>query len=67
VECEVYEQAVRFYEGAIVIQPNEPKWKMMLANCYRKSANFQKAFTIYKKIHNQFPENVECTVNNKLI
>ena len=63
MECEVYEQAIRFYEGAILAQPNEPKWKMMVAACYRKSANYQKAYEIYRKIHNQFPENVECMLN----
>jgi len=60
VECEVYEQAIRFYEGAVLVQPNNPKWKMMMASCYRKSAHFQKAFDIYRRIYNQYPENVEC-------
>lgn len=67
MECEVYEQAIRFYESATLVQPSNPKWKMMIANCYRKSANYQKALDIYRKIHNQFPEDVECMPIYRLI
>ena len=60
MECEVYEQAIQFYESAILIQPKEPKWHMMIAYCYRKSANYRKSFDIYEAIHRKFPENLEC-------
>lgn len=60
VECEVYEQAVQFFERAALIQPQEVKWQLMIASCYRRSGNYQQAFENYKKIHGKFSENVEC-------
>ena len=32
----------------------------MIASCYCKSGNYQQALEMYKKIHNKFPENIEC-------
>ncbi|XP_041100176.1 intraflagellar transport protein 88 homolog [Polyodon spathula] len=32
----------------------------MVASCYRRSGNYQKALETYKDIHRKFPENVEC-------
>ncbi|TPX74671.1 hypothetical protein CcCBS67573_g04058 [Chytriomyces confervae] len=60
VDCEVYEHAVQFFERAALIQPNEIKWHLMIASCYRRSGNYQQAFETYKKIHMRFPENIEC-------
>ncbi|KAI9209698.1 uncharacterized protein BJ171DRAFT_484804 [Polychytrium aggregatum] len=60
VDCEVYEQAVQFFEKAAVIQPQEVKWQLMIASCYRRSGNYQQAFENYKRIHEKFPENTEC-------
>ncbi|KAI8854413.1 hypothetical protein BC829DRAFT_190688 [Chytridium lagenaria] len=60
VECEVYEHAIQFFERAAVIQPGEVKWQLMIASCYRRSGNYQQAFETYKRIHEKFPENVEC-------
>jgi intraflagellar transport protein 88 len=60
VECEVYEQAIQFFERAAMIQPNDVKWQLMVASCYRRSGNYQQALDTYKKINDRFPENVEC-------
>ncbi|KAI8622191.1 hypothetical protein BC830DRAFT_1160095 [Chytriomyces sp. MP71] len=60
VDCEVYEHAVQFFERATLIQPNEIKWQLMIASCFRRSGNYQQAFETYKKIHTRFPENIEC-------
>ncbi|KAJ3102294.1 Intraflagellar transport protein 88 [Phlyctochytrium planicorne] len=60
VECEVYEHAIQFFERAAVIQPNEVKWQLMIASCFRRSGNYQQAFETYKRIHEKFPDNVEC-------
>ncbi|KAJ3247283.1 Intraflagellar transport protein 88 [Chytriomyces hyalinus] len=54
VDCEVYEHAVQFFERAALIQPNEIKWHLMIASCYRRSGNYQQAFETYKKIHMRF-------------
>ncbi|KAJ3294769.1 Intraflagellar transport protein 88 [Borealophlyctis nickersoniae] len=59
VDCEVYEQAVQFFERAAAIQPNEVKWRLMVASCHRRSGNYQMAFETYKRIHEKFPDNVD--------
>ncbi|CAB1328871.1 unnamed protein product [Coregonus sp. 'balchen'] len=48
----------QFCEKAI--QPTQVKWQLMVASCYRRSGNYQKALETYKDIHRKFPENVEC-------
>ncbi|KAK5667654.1 Intraflagellar transport protein 88 [Batrachochytrium dendrobatidis] len=60
VDCEVYEQAIQFFERAILIQPNQVRWPLMIASCYRRSGNYQQAFDTYKRIHEKFPDNIEC-------
>eukprot|EP01137_Pigoraptor_chileana_P011552 Opistho-2@62617 len=32
----------------------------MVASCHRRSGNYQMAFDTYKKIHQRFPDNIEC-------
>ncbi|VDL93235.1 unnamed protein product [Schistocephalus solidus] len=32
----------------------------MIASCYRKSGNYQQALEVYKKIHKEFPDSIEC-------
>ncbi|KAJ3390058.1 Intraflagellar transport protein 88 [Entophlyctis sp. JEL0112] len=60
VDCEVYEHAIQFFERATLIQPNEIKWQLMIASCYRRSGSYQLALETYKKMHAKFPENVDC-------
>lgn len=60
VKQEFYEQAITFFERAAEIQPAEVKWKLMIASCYRRMANFQHAVDLYEEIHRQYPENQEC-------
>lgn len=87
VDCEVYDQALQFFERASMIQPNEVKvtktkkhremslrilsgllppsqsffkWQLMVASCHRRGGSYQHAFETYKKIHERFPDNVEC-------
>lgn len=57
---QVVEKALIYFEKAALMQPNEPKWNMMVAGCHRRSGNMHKALTLYQEIHRQFPENVEC-------
>ncbi|MEE6472724.1 hypothetical protein FKM82_009699 [Ascaphus truei] len=40
--------------------PTQVKWQLMVASCYRRSGNYQKALDTYKEIHRKFPDNVEC-------
>ena len=60
IESQFSEKAIKYFERAAVIQPNEVKWQLMVASCYRRSGSYQHAFEKYKQIHAKFPENVEC-------
>ncbi|KAI9014777.1 hypothetical protein BC832DRAFT_546444 [Gaertneriomyces semiglobifer] len=60
VECEMYEQAIQFFERGVMIQPQEVKWQLMIASCHRRIGNYQQSLETYKRIHEKFPENVEC-------
>ena len=56
----MYEKAVAYFERAAQIQPQEVKWKLMVASCHRRSGDYQLAFEIYRLIHADFPDNIEC-------
>ncbi|KAJ1343545.1 hypothetical protein BSLG_001814 [Batrachochytrium salamandrivorans] len=43
VDCEVYEQAIQFFERAVLIQSNQVRWHLMIASCYRRSGSYQQA------------------------
>jgi len=60
VKNEMYEKAVAYFERAAQIQPSEVKWKLMVASCHRRSGDYQLAFEIYRAIHADYPENIEC-------
>lgn len=60
IETHFFEKAIQYFERATLIQPTEVKWQLMVASCYRRSGNYQKSLDTYKKIHNKFPENVDC-------
>ncbi|XP_027878693.1 intraflagellar transport protein 88 homolog isoform X3 [Xiphophorus couchianus] len=60
IETQFCEKAIQYFERATLIQPNYVKWQLIVASCYRRSGNYQKALETYKEIHRRFPENVEC-------
>lgn len=60
VKSELYEDAIQFFERAAEIEPAEVKWQLMVASCYRRMNNLQMAAVLYKKIHRQDPDNIEC-------
>merc|ERR1719313_1824338 len=60
VKNEKYEKAVAYFERAAQIQPQEVKWKLMVASCHRRSGDYALAFEIYRLIHSDFPDNIEC-------
>ena len=35
----------------------------MVASCYRRSGNYAAALDEYKKIHQKFPDNIECMLD----
>jgi hypothetical protein len=60
VKAELYERAIEFFERASEIQPGEVKWKLMVASCHRRMANYAKALECYEAIHGQHPDDPEC-------
>ncbi|KAM4561852.1 intraflagellar transport protein 88 homolog isoform 1-T1 [Fundulus diaphanus] len=60
IEAQFCEMAIQYFERATLIQPTQVKWQLIVASCYRRSGNYQKALETYKEIHRRFPENVEC-------
>lgn len=54
-----YEKACYFFEKAALIQPNDIKWRLMIASCQRRLENYEKAIRLYEEIHNDDPENIE--------
>ncbi|XP_062983128.1 intraflagellar transport protein 88 homolog isoform X2 [Elgaria multicarinata webbii] len=60
IDTQFCEKAIHYFERAALIQPTQVKWQLMVASCYRRSGNYQKALDTYKVIHRKFPENAEC-------
>ncbi|KAL0039331.1 hypothetical protein WJX79_003743 [Trebouxia sp. C0005] len=60
VKNEMYEKAAPFFELAAQVQPQEVKWQLMVASCFRRTGNQQQALLKYKQIHSSHPLNVEC-------
>ncbi|XP_015445853.1 intraflagellar transport protein 88 homolog isoform X2 [Pteropus alecto] len=60
IDTQFCEKAIQYFERASLIQPTQVKWQLMVASCFRRSGNYQKALDTYKDIHRKFPENAEC-------
>ena len=60
IEHQVSEKAILYFERATLIQPAEVKWHLIIASCYRRAGNYQRALAKYKEIHVKFPDNIEC-------
>ncbi|KAL6751897.1 hypothetical protein V8C86DRAFT_2529579 [Haematococcus lacustris] len=60
VKNEVYEKAMPFFDLASKIQPQEVKWALMVASCYRRIGAYPQALAKYKEINTTHPTNAEC-------
>lgn len=60
VKSEVYETAIKYFRRAVQLEPNEVKWQLMIASCYRRMRAFQRALEVYKDVRTKHPNNVEC-------
>ena len=45
------EKAIGYFERASLMQPDEVKWHLMIASCYRRSGNYHRALETYKSVH----------------
>ncbi|XP_055216132.1 intraflagellar transport protein 88 homolog isoform X22 [Gorilla gorilla gorilla] len=64
IDTQFWEKAIQYFERASLIQPTQVKWQLMVASCFRRSGNYQKALDTYKDTHRKFPENVEYSGQN---
>lgn len=56
----IAEKALTYFEKAVELAPDEPRWRLLVAACLRRTGQFHKALTEYQDIHNKFPDNIEC-------
>ncbi|CAD7927124.1 unnamed protein product [Amoebophrya sp. A120] len=60
VKQELYELAIQYFSRASQIQPNEVKWLLMVASCYRRMGSYHPALKLYEDIHRTHPNDKEC-------
>merc|ERR1719161_2174207 len=60
VKQEMYEAAIPFFSRASQIEPNEVKWRLMVASCYRRMGAYPQALKLYEEIHHSHPNDIEC-------
>lgn len=56
----VAEKAMLYFEKAVELAPDEPRWRLLVAACLRRTGQFHKALSEYQDIHKKFPDNIEC-------
>ncbi|XP_022701942.1 intraflagellar transport protein 88 homolog isoform X2 [Varroa jacobsoni] len=59
-EMHAFDEAVRCFEKAQLVQPAEPKWPLYIGSCYMRSGQFDDALRCYENVHRKFPENTDC-------
>ncbi|XP_038121820.1 intraflagellar transport protein 88 homolog [Culex quinquefasciatus] len=60
IELQVVEKAIGFYEKAVLKNPQDPYYLLRIAGCYRRIGNQQKSLSLFKMIHEIYPENADC-------
>ncbi|KAF2357550.1 Tetratricopeptide repeat [Trinorchestia longiramus] len=60
IELQYPEKAIEYFERAALMQPDQPKWQLMVAACHRRAGAYHKALSTYKLVNMDFPENIEC-------
>ncbi|OQR70743.1 intraflagellar transport protein 88-like [Tropilaelaps mercedesae] len=59
-EVHAFDEAVRCFQKAQLVQPAEPKWPLYVGSCYMRSGQFDDALRCYEGVHRKFPENIDC-------
>eukprot|EP00210_Caulerpa_lentillifera_P001414 g1358.t1 len=57
---EMFEKAIDYFHRASMLQPEEVKWKLMIASCLRRAGSYSPAYKAYIEIHKNNPQNIEC-------
>ncbi|XP_028156305.1 intraflagellar transport protein 88 homolog [Ostrinia furnacalis] len=52
--------ALHYYRRAARLQPNNPRWGLLMGGCLRANGRYQEALSLYKKMNAKFPDNVQC-------
>ncbi|XP_012276571.1 intraflagellar transport protein 88 homolog [Orussus abietinus] len=60
ISMQVAEKALNYFERAVELAPDQPRWRLLAAACLRRTGQFHKALAEYQDIHKKFPENIEC-------
>ncbi|XP_017791957.1 PREDICTED: intraflagellar transport protein 88 homolog [Habropoda laboriosa] len=60
VSMQIAEKSLIYFKKAVELAPDEPRWRLLVAACLRRTGQFHKALEEYQDIHNKFPENIEC-------
>ncbi|XP_061548864.1 intraflagellar transport protein 88 homolog isoform X2 [Phycodurus eques] len=59
VQTQLYEKAIHYFDRAILVQPSEVRWQLMVASCYRRSGQketVRKLWKPTKKFTASFPK-----------
>ncbi|XP_031625781.1 intraflagellar transport protein 88 homolog [Contarinia nasturtii] len=60
IDLQVAENAIAYYEKAVLATPNSPHFLLRIAGCLRRIGNSQKSLNLFQNILKQFPENADC-------
>lgn len=60
IDLQVAENAIAYYEKAVLAAPNSPHFLLRIAGCLRRIGNSQKSLNLFQDILKQFPENLDC-------
>jgi intraflagellar transport protein 88 len=60
VKQQQYHEAVKYFNRAAEIAPDDLKWKLMVAACYRRMGDVRTALQLYTRIHALDGRSVEC-------
>lgn len=59
IDLQVAENAIAFYERAVLAVPDSPHFLLRIASCFRRIGNSQKSLRLFQSIVKQFPENID--------
>ena len=57
-EVQLHDRAITFFSRAMLLQPNEIRWPMLIAACHRRTGNYTQAIETYSKVYKENPDNL---------